>query len=72
MSVEIHRKVKDAVDELSRDTEYVCLNIESVAEKAGVDTRTAKLHLKIMQEYGVGKFCDPKGKTFSRTPQKEE
>lgn len=65
MSREIHKRVRSAAEELSKDSQYVCINVESIAQKAKVDTRTAKLHLDLMEEYGVGKFCDPKKKTFS-------
>lgn len=57
--------MKDAIRELSKETQYMCINIESIAEKAGVDPRTAKLHLELLEEDGLGKFCDPKRKTFS-------
>ena len=57
------------MEDLAKDTQYVCLNVESIAEKAKVDARTAKLHLDLMEEYGIGKFCDPKKKTFQMNKQ---
>lgn len=67
MSVKIHRKVRKAVDELSKETtSYRCINVENIAKRAKVDTRTAKVHLDLLQEHGYGTFCDPKRKTFSR------
>ena len=67
MSREVHKKVRTALEDLSKDSKYVCINVESIAEKARVDVRTAKLHLDLMEEYGVGKFCDPKKRTFSES-----
>ena len=71
-SVEIHRKVKNALSELEKDRAFVCNNIELIAEKAGTDTRTAKRHLALLEEDGFGKFCDPKKKTFSSTKKFKE
>lgn len=65
MSRNIHRRVKKAAEELSKDPSFVCTNVEIIAKKAKVDTRTAKLHLGLMEEDGLGKFCDLKKKTFS-------
>jgi hypothetical protein len=57
------------LEDLTKDSHYVCLNVESIAEKARVDTRTAKLHLDLMEDYNVGKFCDPKKKTYQMNKQ---
>ena len=65
MSRDIHKRVKKAVEELNKDTSFACTNVETIAKKAKVDTRTAKLHLDLLEEDGLGKFCDPKKKTFS-------
>lgn len=65
MSRDIHRRVKKAVEEVSKDTTFACVNVETIAKKAEVDTRTVKLHLDLLEEDGLGKFCDPKKKTFS-------
>ncbi len=64
--------MKDALWELSKNNKYVCINVESISEKAKVDTRTAKLHLELLEEDGIGKFCDPKGKTFSTISKEPE
>lgn len=69
MSREVHKKVKIALEEISKESEFPCINVELIAERAKVDARTAKLHLDLMEEYGVGKFCDPKKKTFSAIRQ---
>ncbi len=64
--------MRNALEEISRDNEFPCINVELIAERAKVDSRTAKLHLDLMEEYGVGKFCDPKKKTFSAIKQGEK
>lgn len=66
MSREIHKKVKKAVDGLSKDPSFLCINIENIAKKAKADTRTTKQHLDLLEEDGWGKFCDPKKKTFTK------
>ena len=66
MSREIHRKVKKAVENLSKDSSFICINVEDIAKKAKVDTRTTKLHLDLLEEHSFGKFCDPKKKTFTK------
>jgi hypothetical protein len=50
----------------------VCINLESIAERAKVDVRTAKLHLDLMEEHGVGKLCHRKRKAFSMIKQGSE
>lgn len=64
MSRDIHKKVKKAAEELSKDTSFICVNVENIAKKAKVDTRTTKKHLDLLEEDGLGKFCDPKKKAF--------
>ena len=63
-SVEIHRKVKNALAKVEKEGSYMCYNIELIAEHAGTDVRTTKRHLALLEEDGFGKFCDPKKKTF--------
>jgi len=66
MSREIHRRVKKAVENLSNDSFYMCINVETIAKKAKADARTTKLHLDLLEEDGFGKFCDRKKKTFTK------
>lgn len=64
-SVEVHRRIKKALKKLENDSTFACHNVESIALMAKTDTRTTKKHLALLQEDGLGKFCDPKGKTYA-------
>lgn len=68
-SVEIHRKVKKALAEIEKERSHICYNIELIAKRAGTDVRTTKRHLALLEEDGLGKFCDPKKKTFHSNPK---
>ena len=64
-SLDVHKRIKKAILDIEKTHEKVCTNVETIAEKAGTDTRTTRKHLAILEENGIGVFCDPKRKTFS-------
>ena len=66
-NLDVHKRIKKAVELVEKDNPYICSNIEMIAKAAKTDTRTAKKHLAILEEDGFGKFCDPKKKTFLST-----
>jgi len=63
-NLDVHKRIKKALEETEKDSPYICQNIELIAKQAGTDTRTAKKHLTLLEEDGLGHFCDPKKKTF--------
>lgn len=69
---EVHRRVKKALAEIEEEENYVCVNVGTIAERADTDVRTAKRHLDLLEEDGLGKFCDPKGKTFQSNEKLNE
>jgi uncharacterized protein YllA (UPF0747 family) len=62
---EIHRRIKAAIAEIESENQFICTNVELIAEKAKVDVRTTKNHLELLEENNLGKFCDARKKTFS-------
>lgn len=64
-SREVHKKIKKAISNLERNSRYIALNVVTIAKKADVDVRTVKSHLSILEENGIGKFCDDGEKTFT-------
>lgn len=64
-NLDVHKRVKKAVEELEKNNPYICTNVEIIAKAADTDTRTTKKHLAILEEDGFGKFCDPRKKTYT-------
>lgn len=62
---EIHTRIRKAISEIESNNKFICTNVELIAKKAKVDVRTARNHLELLEEYKLGKFCDPGKKTFS-------
>ena len=44
--------------------EYSGINIKLIADNIGIDQRTVRLHCELLEEDGIGKFCDPNKETF--------
>ena len=63
-SRELHRKIKKTLEKLEKETQFETINITEIAESSNIDTRTVKLHLSLMEEDGLGIFCDKILQTF--------
>ena len=61
----IHKKIKQALTILEKDSDSIALNIKTIAEKAKIDVRTVKYHLELLEEDNQGIFCDDEKQTFS-------
>lgn len=61
----IHKKIKEAIFLLEKDSEFISLNVRTIAEKAGTSLPKTMVHLDIMEEDSLGIFCDDKKQTFS-------
>ena len=59
-----HRKIRNKLIELSGETERACFDIAQLAYQLGMDIRTVRAHLKIMEVDAVGVFMDPGEKQF--------
>lgn len=70
MSLNIHRRIVSAVKDLASRSSHPALDVIDIAVKAKVDTRTAKLHLRLLEHYGFGQFADKGCKCFMTDDQK--
>ena len=59
-----HEQIASKLKELARKCDCACLPVSKIATELGIDERTARAHLKIMQIHGIGVFNDPREKEF--------
>ena len=59
-----HQKIRDNLIELIRESERACFDVSQLASQLGMDIRTVRAHLKIMEVDAVGVFMDPGEKQF--------
>ena len=50
--------------ELTNESERACFDVSQLASQLGMDARTVRAHLKIMEVDAVGVFMDPGEKQF--------
>jgi len=50
--------------EMVKENERACVDVSQLASKLGMDIRTVRAHLKIMEVDTVGVFMDPSEKQF--------
>jgi hypothetical protein len=62
--IEKHRQIRDKLIKLARENECPCFDVAQLASQVGMDVRTIRAHLKIMQVDAVGVFMDPSEKQF--------
>ena len=59
-----HEQIASKLKELSEKCDCACLPVSKLAAELGIDERTVRAHLRIMQIHGVGVFNDPSEKEF--------
>ena len=59
-----HERVRNKLLEMAKDCDCGCLPVSKIASELGMDQRTVRAHLKIMEIYNIGRFSDPEGKEF--------
>ena len=59
-----HTQIREKPIDLTRENKHSCVDIAQLASKLGMDTRTVRAHLKIMEVDTVGVFMDPDEKQF--------
>ncbi len=59
-----HEQIANKLKELARKCNCACLPVSKVAAELGIDERTVRAHLKIMQIHGIGMFNDPSEREF--------
>lgn len=59
-----HQLIMDKLVELSSESERACFDVARLASRLGMDIRTVRAHLKIMEVDSVGIFMDAGEKQF--------
>ena len=59
-----HQQIRDKLVELAEESERACFDVSQLASQLGMDVRTVRAHLKIMEVDAVGVFMDPGEKQF--------
>jgi predicted transcriptional regulator len=59
-----HIRIREKMIDLTRENECACIDVAQLASKLGMDKRTIRSHLKIMELDAVGVFMDPDEKQF--------
>jgi len=59
-----HKKIRDRLAEAINDCDCGCVSVPKIASELGMDERTVRSHLRIMEMDNVGAFLDPDGKAF--------
>ena len=59
-----HQQIRNKLVELANESERACFDVSQLASQLGMDTRTVRAHLKIMEVDAVGIFIDPGEKQF--------
>jgi len=59
-----HQQIREKLIDLSRENERACFDVARLAYQLGMDIRTVRAHLKVMEVDMVGCFMDSGEKQF--------
>jgi len=59
-----HARIKDKLLEMIKESDYACFEVAKIASDLGMDQRTVRAHLRIMEVDSVGVFVDKDEKQF--------
>ena len=59
-----HQLIRNKLLEIANKNERACCDVAQLASQLGMDIRTVRAHLKIMEVDAVGVFMDPSEKQF--------
>ena len=59
-----HQQIRNKLVELVREDAFACIEVSRLASKVGMDIRTVRAHLRIMEVDAAGVFMDPAEKQF--------
>ena len=59
-----HRQIKDKLTEITNITGRGCVDVSQLSRQVGMDVRTVRNHLEIMEADSVGVFVDSTKKQF--------
>jgi hypothetical protein len=59
-----HEQIREKLIELTKESRRACFDVSRLASELGMDIRTVRAHLRIMEIDMVGVFMDPSEKQF--------
>lgn len=59
-----HEKIIRELTEMTKESDSACFSVAKIAARLGMDQRTVRAHLKIIEVDNVGVFVDPEQKEF--------
>jgi len=59
-----HMKIVKELIEMSRESDSACFSVAKIAARLGMDQRTIRAHLKVVEVDNTGAFVDAKQKEF--------
>ena len=59
-----HVQILKELTEIAKESDSGCFSVAKIATRVGMDHRTVRIHLKIMELDNVGVFVDPELKEF--------
>lgn len=59
-----HERIRNKLIEMTRDSECGCFPVPRIAGALGMDQRTVRSHLRILEIDNAGVFLDPQEKEF--------
>ena len=59
-----HERIRNKLLEMVKNSDRACFEVAKIAAELGMDQRTIRAHLKIMEVDSIGVFMDPSEKQF--------
>jgi len=59
-----HERIRDKLVEMTKDSGCGCFPVPKIAAALGMDQRTVRAHLRIIEINNAGVFLDPQEKEF--------
>ena len=59
-----HKQIRNKLLELVSEGEHACVDVSQLASQLGMDVRTVRAHLRIMEVDAMGVFMDSSEKQF--------
>jgi|GEM_PF-710474 len=59
-----HEQIKNKLIQMSKECSYGCFPVSRIASELGMDQRTVRAHLRIIEANSAGVFVDPGEKSF--------
>ena len=62
--IDRHEQIRNKLLQMVKECNCGCFPVPKIADELGMDQRTVRAHLKIMEIHNVGVFVDPNEKEF--------